>query len=167
MDLLNFFQFLQALLAIFVVLCLCTKGPVKHHCHVALVVLVISMMIIPPFGRNFLSGASMKEGATTQITGKTLSPAEENKVKEMHEHACTLAKKTVGELGKLANMTEGQLNSLPENEKLLIQMLFQQLKNLKEMTVYDLYKTLKFFKIEDCPTIPPAPIPTIPPALIS
>lgn len=66
MDLLNFFQFLQALLAIFVVLCLCTKGPVKHHCHVALVVLVISMMIIPPFGRNFLSGASMKEGATTE-----------------------------------------------------------------------------------------------------
>jgi hypothetical protein len=69
MDLLNFFQFLQALLAIFVVLCLCTKGPVKHHCHVALVVLVISMMIIPPFGRNFLSAASMKEGATTHTTG--------------------------------------------------------------------------------------------------
>ena len=69
MDLLNFFQFLQALLAIFVVLCLCTKGPVKHHCHVALVVLVISMMIIPPFGRNFLSAASMKEGATTYTTG--------------------------------------------------------------------------------------------------
>ena len=31
----------------------------KQHCHVALVVLVISMMIIPPFGHNFLS---MKEG---------------------------------------------------------------------------------------------------------
>ena len=65
MDLLNFFQFLQALLAIFVVVCLCTKGPVKHHCHVALVVLVISIMFIPPFGHNFLSGASMKEGYTT------------------------------------------------------------------------------------------------------
>ena len=59
MDLLNFFQFLQALLAIFVVACLCINGPVKHHCHVALVVLVISMMIIPPFGHTFLS---MKEG---------------------------------------------------------------------------------------------------------
>ena len=66
MDLLNFFQFLQALLAIFVVLCLCTKGPVKHHCHVALVVLVISMMIIPPFGHNFLS---MKEGLTPPPSG--------------------------------------------------------------------------------------------------
>ena len=65
MDLLNFFQFLQALLAIFVVVCLCTKGPVKHHCHVALVVLVISIMFIPPFGHNFLSDASMKEGYTT------------------------------------------------------------------------------------------------------
>jgi hypothetical protein len=68
MDLLNFFQFLQALLAIFVVVCLCTKGPVKPHCHVALVVLVISIMFIPPFGHNFLSDASMKEGATGNAT---------------------------------------------------------------------------------------------------
>lgn len=167
MDLLNFFQFLQALLAIFVVLCLCTKGPVKHHCHVALVVLVISMMIIPPFGRNFLSAASMKEGATagkdidkahgnnyptrpTKITGKTLSPAEAKKVEEMHEQACTLAKMTVGELGQLANMKEGNINRLPQNEQLLIKILFQQDENLKDMTVFDLYQTLKLFKIENC-----------------
>ncbi len=81
MDLLNFFQFLQALLAIFVVLCLCNKGPVKHHCHVALVVLVISMMIIPPFGRNFFSGASMKEGATTA-----------------HENTCQIGAMTIEDL---------------------------------------------------------------------
>ena len=171
MDLLNFFQFLQALLAIFVVLCLCTKGPVKHHCHVALVVLVISMMIIPPFGRNFLSGASMKEGATavkdidkvpTRPTGKTLSPAEAKKVEEMHEQACRLAKMTIGELGQLANMTEGNINRLPQNERHLIKILFQQDENLKKMTVFDLYQTLKLFKIEDCNinyTIPPALIP--------
>ena len=81
MDLLNFFQFLQILLAIFVVACLCSKGPMKQHCHVALVVLVISIMIIPPFGHNFLSAASMKEGATTP-----------------HENACKIGAMTIKDL---------------------------------------------------------------------
>lgn len=103
MDLLNFFQFLQALLAIFVVLCLCTKGPVKHHCHVALVVLVISMMIIPPFGRNFLSGASMKEGATTHTTGGYNPPDT-----------------TMGELCGLATTKPTDYD---ENQKLLVKTL--------------------------------------------
>ena len=132
----------------------------KHHCHVALVVLVISIMIIPPFGRNFLSGATMKEGVTTgkdthkphptRITGKTLSPVAKQTEEQMHKQACTLAKMTIGELGQLANMKEGNISNLPAEKQAHAKALHQQGLNLKEMTVSDLCQTLQMFGIEKC-----------------
>ena len=113
MDLLNFFQFLQALLAIFVVLCLCTKGPVKHHCHVALVVLVISMMIIPPFGRNFLSGASMKEGATTGGTTGGYKPP----------HTTGGYNPPETTMGELCGLSTTNPKDYDDNQKLLVKTL--------------------------------------------
>jgi len=108
------------------------------------------MMIIPPFGRNFLSAASMKEGATTHKPSKTLSPAEAKKVEEMHEQACTLAKMTIGELCQLANMKEGNISNLPVEKQAAVNAMVTQDENLKEMTVSDLYQTLQMFGIEKC-----------------
>lgn len=146
MDLLNFFQFLQALLAIFVVLCLCTKGPVKHHCHVALVVLVISIMIIPPFGRNFLSAASMKEGATTNNQQKKISHTEQEL--DIKKQMCEMADMTVGDLGKLVDMKEGNNSNLTQNQKTILKTMQTNNKDLGNMTVFDLYQTLKLAGIE-------------------
>tara|TARA_Y100000389_G_C17464406_1_gene524330 strand:- start:3568 stop:4041 length:474 start_codon:yes stop_codon:yes gene_type:complete len=146
MDLLNFFQFIQALLAIFVVLCLCTKGPVKHHCHVALVVLVISIMIIPPFGRNFLSAASMKEGATNANKKYNRTEHELDAIKQM----CEMADMTVADLGKLANMSEGtSTTGLSKTQQAILTIMDRNIKDLKNMTVHDLYLTLKTAGIEN------------------
>ena len=67
MSFLNILQLLQVILAIYVLLLVFKKGALNSQFHVALVCLVVSILVIPPFGRNFINGATMesKEGYST------------------------------------------------------------------------------------------------------
>ena len=63
MVLLNLFQLLQAVLAVILLVCVFKKAYNKREFHIALVCLVVSIMIIPPFGREYVNGANI-EGAS-------------------------------------------------------------------------------------------------------
>jgi len=63
MVLLNLFQLLQAVLAVILLVCVFKKAYNKREFHIALVCLVVSIMIIPPFGREYVNGATI-EGAS-------------------------------------------------------------------------------------------------------
>jgi len=63
MVLLNLFQLLQAVLAVILLVCVLKKAYNKREFHIALVCLVVSIMIIPPFGREYVNGATI-EGAS-------------------------------------------------------------------------------------------------------
>ena len=64
MVLLNLFQLLQAVLAVILLVCVFKKAYNKREFHIALVCLVVSIMIIPPFGREYVNGANI-EGASS------------------------------------------------------------------------------------------------------
>ena len=64
MVLLNLFQLLQAVLAVILLVCVFKKAHNKREFHIALVCLVVSIMIIPPFGREYVNGATI-EGASS------------------------------------------------------------------------------------------------------
>jgi len=67
MSFLNILQLLQVILAIYVLMLVFKKGALNSQFHVALVCLVVSILVIPPFGRNFINDATMKskEGYST------------------------------------------------------------------------------------------------------
>src|SRR5210317_1483750 len=67
MSFLNILQLLQVILAIYVLMLVFKKGALNSQFHIALVCLVVSILVIPPFGRNFINGATMKskEGYST------------------------------------------------------------------------------------------------------
>ena len=60
MVLLNLFQLLQAVLAVILLVCVFKKAHNKREFHIALVCLVVSIMIIPPFGREYVNGANIE-----------------------------------------------------------------------------------------------------------
>ena len=62
MVLLNLFQLLQAVLAVILLVCVFKKAYNKREFHIALVCLVVSIMIIPPFGREYVNGANIEGG---------------------------------------------------------------------------------------------------------
>ena len=57
---LNILQLLQVILAIYVLMLVFKKGALNSHFHIALVCLVVSILVIPPFGRKFINGATME-----------------------------------------------------------------------------------------------------------
>src|SRR6056300_984728 len=67
MSFLNILQLLQVILAIYILMLVFKKGALNSQFHIALVCLVVSILVIPPFGRNFINGATMesKEGLST------------------------------------------------------------------------------------------------------
>ena len=57
---LNILQLLQVILAIYVLMLVFKKGALNSQFHIALVCLVVSILAIPPFGRNFINGATIE-----------------------------------------------------------------------------------------------------------
>ena len=57
---LNILQLLQVILTIYVLMLVFKKGALNSQFHIALVCLVVSILVIPPFGRNFINGATME-----------------------------------------------------------------------------------------------------------
>jgi len=77
MVLLNLFQLLQAVLAVILLVCVFKKAYNKREFHIALVCLVVSIMIIPPFGREYVNGANI-EGASGDDSNNCLDNCLDN-----------------------------------------------------------------------------------------
>jgi hypothetical protein len=86
MNFLNILQLLQVILAIYVLMLVFKKGALNPQFHVALVCLVVSILAIPPFGRNFINGATMesKEGYSKEEHHKDHHARKEEHHKDHH-----------------------------------------------------------------------------------